>query len=46
MTIRTPTGPAWFVLPACERPRAPGAPGTARFGIRLQGDHETVFLDV
>ena len=25
---------------------APGAPGTLRFDIRLQGDHETVFLDV
>jgi protocatechuate 3,4-dioxygenase, alpha subunit len=24
----------------------PGAPGTLRFDIRLQGDHETVFFDV
>jgi protocatechuate 3,4-dioxygenase alpha subunit len=26
-------------------PGAPGGPGALRFDIRLQGDHETVFLD-
>jgi hypothetical protein len=43
MTIRTPAAAARFALPACERPVGAGA---LRFGIRLRGDHETVFLDV
>jgi protocatechuate 3,4-dioxygenase, alpha subunit len=44
--IADPARRATLVAAAPGPPDGPGGPGALRFDIRLQGDHETVFLDV